>query len=214
MTPSEIETMAREQYNAVGDTFWSQAEIFRLIYAASMEMAKECLVVERTYTTTTVASTQEYAFPTNTISIKRATWYGKKLHPINFREDDALTQNNSATTASGNPQYYTEWNYTIALRPIPSTAQTLKLYTYSMPQAVSVTSTLDVPVMFHTDIVDFILYKMLGKDKNPVMMNHYFKLWIDHKLMAKQWALKKKKQDAYPVVMDEEQMAQTLLGVL
>ena len=41
MTPTEIMTRARTRYNAVGDKFFSDAELLDGIYEASMELAIE-----------------------------------------------------------------------------------------------------------------------------------------------------------------------------
>ena len=55
MTPGEIETAAREQYNAVNDTFWSSAEIMNLIFQATSEMANKTWCIKSTETQSSVA---------------------------------------------------------------------------------------------------------------------------------------------------------------
>jgi len=70
MTPSELELAARNRYNAVGDPHFSSAMIMDIIYQASMEIANECLCIEQSYTTTSIASTREYAYPTNAFAIR------------------------------------------------------------------------------------------------------------------------------------------------
>src|SRR3990167_9776787 len=120
MTPAQIELSARRRYNAVNDTMWSESEMWDMIYGACLEVSDEGYVIERTYTVSTVASTQDYDFPTNTIAVKRATWDGRKLTRIDMIEDDALTGLNQTTTDTGNPEFYWIWNDTISLRPVPS----------------------------------------------------------------------------------------------
>jgi selenocysteine-specific translation elongation factor len=215
MTPSEIELAAREQYNAIGDTNWSQLEIFRLIYAACLQLAREALAIERTYTTSTVASQQEYSYPTNTISISRITYEGTKLAPISFQEDDVLTLNNASSSVTGTPQYYAIWNETIYLRPIPSGVGTLKIFSYNEPQAItSATATMEVPSQFHMGIVDFVLARMFGKDQNEKFASYHMTLWNEELKSAKRWAQKKKRGDNYAVVKDEDSLSKTVMGLI
>jgi hypothetical protein len=121
LTPTQLETIIRQRTNTVGDTFWSTDEMLKLFWMAHLEMAREAMCIERTYTTTSVASQQEYDYPTQTIAIKRVTYDGEKLQPITMSEDDALTLSDSTTTALGTPKIYFVWNETIYLRPVPDT---------------------------------------------------------------------------------------------
>ena len=212
MTPSEIEEVARNKYNAIGDSFWSQAEIFDLITEACNEAALEGLMIQRTYTTTTVSGTQEYDFPTNVMALKRVTYNGQKLKPITMREDDAVTGLNQGTTSTGTPQYYYTWNYTVSLRPIPDGAYTLKLWTYNEPSAISVTSTLEIPTMFHMRLVNFILAEMAAKDQNAKVAMYYAQRWEKSKIEMKKWAAKRKRTDSFGEVQDEDQMVASYLG--
>ena len=214
MTPTQIETLARNRYNAVNDTFWSQAEIFTYLDGACLEVARECLLIERTYSATTVASTQEYAFPTNTIAIKRVTWNGLKLKPITMREDDGVTGLNMTTTATGTPQYYWTWNYTIALRPIPNAAYTLKIWSYNLPSAISSTSTLEVPSEFHWDLANYVNREMALKDSNMNAAQEYSMLWEKSVKQMKSWSKKRKRGDAFGQVQDEEQLVESYLGTV
>src|SRR4051812_19245005 len=142
MTPAQVETFARQKYNAVSDTFFSQSEIMNMIYDACLEFAAETKCIERVYQASTVAGQQEYSYPTNTIAIKRVTCNGIKLEPIDFRDDDTLTLNNDASVTTGAPQYYAIWNNTLYLRAIPDDVYTLKIFSINEPQAVTSTSTL------------------------------------------------------------------------
>jgi len=218
MTPAELETHARRRYNASGDTFFSQEEILSYLYHACLNMAREALVIERTYTTTTVAGTQEYSYPTNTISIKRVTYNGSKLQPITFREDDALTGYNQGTSTQGTPQYYAIWNETLYLRPIPDSAVTLKVFSYSEPQSISITSTLEVPSLFHMDLLDFVNAEMAAKDENWRKADYYMDQWMNNPLKglqaAKRWSQKKKRGDSFAGVQDEERLGVSILGMV
>jgi hypothetical protein len=178
MTPSELSDYVRRQYNAVNDTFFSDAEIFSYAWQAEMELARHAYVIKNTYTDTTVASQQEYAFPTNALAIYRVTVAGRKLKPITFREDDQVTLLNTATTATGEPLYYMKWDEVLSLRPVPSTSgDTIKVWTFDEPTEITSTSTLSTPTRYHHALADFCISKMATKDKNLQLAKHYAELW-------------------------------------
>ena len=215
MTGTELEALARQKYNAVSDTFFSSAEILDYLNEASQTMAAECLLIETYNTsTTTVASTQSYAFPTRVTGVKRVTYNGGKLRPINMREDDMLTLNNQATTSSGTPQYYWIWSDTIYLRPIPDGAQTLAIWGYKSPADLTAGGTSEIPTRFQRDLTTYALIQMCAKDQNYSGASYYKEQWEMALSKAKRWASKRKVHDAFPVVQDEESQAVTILGVV
>jgi hypothetical protein len=215
MTPTAIETLARQKYNAVGDTYFSASELMGYMWEASMVLAREAYAIERTYTTDSVADQQEYSYPTYALAIKRVTYDGQKLAQITFREDDALTFNQSDTTATGTPQYFAIWNNTLILRPIPSTADLeIKIYAYAEPQEIDDTSTLEVPTRYHLDIVNFVVCQMFLKDQNTAMADRYQAKWDKAVVDAKRFQAKRKRADGFAVVQDEESLSITLLGTV
>lgn len=214
MTPTEIVEYARQQYNAVGDTFFSDAELYRHIFQAQMELAMKAGCIKSVYTTTTVASTQEYSRPTNAIVIKRITYNGVKLAPITMREDDAITFSNQTTTASGTPAYYFEWGSSIFLRPVPDGAQTLKMWTIDKPQTVTATSTLDVPDRYHYAIADYLTWRIALKDKNVALAKEYQAGWERALLEAVKHERKRLRGDSFYGIQDNEQLAETVIGAI
>ena len=214
MTPAEIILAARQKYNAVGDSNWSDSEICTLIYAGELELATECgMAIENTYSTSTVASTREYAFPSNAQSIKRIEYNGKKLFPISFRDDDSLTNQNEATTDTGTPEYYEIFDSTIYLRPIPDSVGTLTMYAHSEPQAVTTTSTLEIPSFTHGALVDFVVSEMAAKDLNFRMADYYMNRWESIHIPRIKKRLKlNKRGDAFAVVQCEELLPHGSLG--
>lgn len=204
MTPGEVSTYARQQYNAANDSFFADTELYKHQWRAQMILAQEAKIIENTYTTTTVASQQEYTYPTSAIAIKRITWNGKRLDKISFREDDSLTGRNASTTASGEPRYYAIFDRIIYLRPIPSAAYTLKIFSFDMPGEVSSTSSLDVPSDFHLDLVNYLLWQMAAKDQNFEAARYYRDEWAASVAKAKAWVRKRQTADSFNVVRDEE----------
>lgn len=215
MTPAEVELMARRRYNAVSDTFWSQQEIFDMIYQACLEICDEGYVVERSYTSSTVASTQGYDFPTNAIAIKRVTWDGQKLTPIDMRDDDALTALDMDTTDTGNPRYYFIWDRTIYLRPIPQSVATLKLWTFNQQGAISTSSTsIEIPSQHHARLINAVLSGMAAKDSNFNAADWYLQQWRLDKLEIKKSMRKMKRGDGFANVKDERMQVESYLGGL
>lgn len=215
MTSAQIEAAARNKYNSTGDTFYTAAEIVDYIYQAQLELAQTCHIIEAVYTTTSVASQQEYSYPTNTSTIKRITFDGKKLQPFTFRDDDSMTGLSAVTTTTGTPEFYAVWNRTLYLRPVPATsALTIKIFSINEPQVMTTTTALDVPTLFHMDIVDFVVSQMAYKDENSRVGDKFQMRWDAAKVRAKAWVQKRKRGDSFAFVQAEEQQAVTQFGTL
>lgn len=217
MTPAQIETAARRKYNSSSSSFYSSNEIYDLIYQAELEAAEQCKVIEGLSTaTSTVAGTQSYAFPTNAFEIKRVEYNGAKLKPIDMTQDDSLTLLNSNTTAQGTPSHYWIWNDTIYLRPIPDAVQTLKIYSYNRPAAVtSASQTLEIPVLFHMCIVDFVVAEMMLKDGEAALAQVYLNRWYDRHLpRMEKWVARRKRGDRFNVVKNVDELIGTNIGAI
>lgn len=217
MTPSEIETAARRKYNSVSSSFFATAEIYDLIYQAELEIARETEMLEGVTTTTSTAGTQTYAYPTGVLSIKRVEFDGAKLQPIDFRQDDSLTLFNSNTTTQGTPIYYYDWAQTLYFRPIPQTSSLqIRIYFYALPLAVtSASQVLEIPKIFHMNIVDYVVAEMAQKDQNFTMAQSYFDKWYNKHLPSmKAWSRKRRTGDAFKTVKDENVLVGTYLGAI
>jgi len=212
LTPLQINTAARQQYNAVGDSRYSDLEIYDLIYAAELDLANEAFLIEAVLSTTTVASTQEYDFPTRAIGIKRVTYNGTKLSPISFREDDILTVLNQTVSTTGTPSSYAYFNDVFYLRPVPDAAKTLKIWAYTEPSTVSATSVMDIPTLFHMAIVNYLLSKMSAKDKNYEGATFYWNLWLKDIDRAKRFSKKRHRGDAFSFVKSVDIIHQLDIG--
>lgn len=204
MTVQEVLTAARNKYNSIGDSFFSDSELLGLLYQACVKMNQDSKIIEATYTTSTVASQQEYAYPTNTVEIKRITYDGKKLEPISMIQDDTLTGYSQATTSTGTPVAYFIWNDTISLRPVPDSVGTLKIYSYNEPAALTINSALEIPTIFHFDLVDFVVSEMAAKDKQFDHADRYLASFTRACAKALQYSRKKKRADGFASVQDEQ----------
>lgn len=199
MTPSDLEQAARERYNAIGDPHFSSAEIMTIIYQASMELANECFVIERTFSTTSTSGTREYSYPTNAIAIRRVEYNGVKLEPAPLEADPKT----STTSPSGTPAQYAIWNGELVLFPTPdTTGDTIKVFAYTEPQEVTSSSTLEVPSEYHLAMIDFILSVMYAKDQNTGMATFHRELWEKSVNRIKRTRAKKLRGDQFAVVRD------------
>jgi hypothetical protein len=213
LTASELAEYGRQAYNAVGDTFFSDAEIYRYIWEAEAELATEAKLIERAYTTTTVASTAAYAAPTYAMVIKRVTYDSQKLMPISFREYDALVFN-ATTIPLGTPQYYVLWEDELTLYPTPDAAATLKIWSLNQPQQVTSTSALEVPGVWHLPMADFLLWKFAQKDKNFQAAANYQAAWAQTVQKAKKWNRTRVRGDSFTTVTDVDMVPQTVIGAI
>lgn len=217
MTPSQVETAARNRYNAASDSFYSQSEIFDLIYQAEMELATRTHCIEGVdSSTSTVNGTQSYAFPTNFIAVRRVEWNGRRLKKIDFREDDLITALASNTTTTGDPTYYFTWNGTIYLREIPGSAQTLKVWGYKQPSALStspISTSLSVPERHHIKLINYVTAHIAGKDKDYEGFRYFMDLWDKSVALAEREERRHRRADQFSYVRTEEQMQTTEFGV-
>lgn len=214
MTPQEVMDIARSQYNATGDTFFVETEMLRWITQGCQELAAKALTIRKIYTTTTVASTQEYALPSNIIAIKRMTYDGKKLDPYTFREDDSVTALNFDLTDTGTPIYYAKWDTSVFLRPIPDDAKTLKIFCYTRPETVTATSVIEVPEDYHHDIADYLVWRMALKDGNVTIAREYQAEWKEAVRQAKMLEVKKRRLDSFTHVQLMELVQTSNLGTV
>lgn len=213
MDIQDLLTYAKQQYNAVGDDFFPDAQLYKHVEQAQLELATAGLLIEDTLSTTTVAGQQEYSFPATCIAVRRVTYDGQKLMPIDLRDADTVTVFTSGgVAATGTPQYYSVWEKTFALWPTPDAAEELKVWAYCEPQSVDSTSTLAVPSEFHIRIADYLLEKMAAKDKNFQAATYYAGEWAKTLAKARSWARKRRTGDALVFVRDEEKQYQTLIG--
>jgi hypothetical protein len=208
MTPQEINEYALQQWNSVGDAFFSEAEMLRHVYAAQMELATKTNCIRKIFTGSTVADQQEYAKPNNAIKIKRITYEGTPLIKITDRASL------SATISSGTPTYYFEWGGSIFLDPMPSAVGTLKIFCFNQPQVVTPLSTMEVPERYHLDIADYLLWKLAIKDKNFEAAREFSAIWQVHLKEAKDFERLALRGDSFSSTQYEDVLPFTTIGTL
>ena len=214
-TPSQIQADARRKYNATGDTFFVDDDFYDLIYEAETQLAEEAMVIEKVYSTTSVAGQREYSWPSTAIAIKRIEYDGNKLRYSTFREDDNMTLSQADSTDTGTPDFYQIWDRTIYLRPIPGTSDlTIRIFTYDRPSLLSTGSAnLAVPEQFRKDIVNFVVAHMAMKDGNQNVARDYMNRWDLALKRAIRWQRKRRNADTPKRVQNVDDLPMTHLGL-
>jgi len=200
LSVTDIQTRARERYNAVGDEFYSDQMLRDLIYDGQSILAKEGWVIEKTFSTPSVVDTREYAYPATTLGIKEVRYNNEKLTKIKLSQDPKT----STSEPKGRPRTYGIWDDTIILFPTPDTAgDTIQIRVYKYPDDVtSNTDAIQVPEEFKEDLVVYMLQWMASKDQNLPLQDRYQRLWNEAVLRAKKQRRKRLRGDQNTRVSD------------
>lgn len=198
-TPTELNTIIRERYNAVGDPYYSDAYILNAIFQAEATLAKEGWLIEDTFDTTSVALLREYAYPTNTLAVREVRYNNDPLVKIPMKCDPKGT----TTAPTGTPSNYGIWDATIFLFPTPDTnGDTIKVRTFVYPAKLSITSALNLPDEYQIDVVDYVLAQMALKDGNVQQYNAYTGAWLNTVAKAVKNKARLARSDRMAVVRD------------
>lgn len=207
MTPAEVIARANTLYNSTGDSFFPDEEAYDILYDGCMELAVKAYVIEDSFSTSTVAGTRQYAYPTNALAIKRVTYDGKALENIDYREDDKITVWNAADTTQGTPVGFVEWEDTLELRPIPGEVKTLVVYAFCQPQRITSSSTtLEVPTIYHMALVHKLLGAKAAKDKDYPGAAMWEAKWEAAVALAVARMQKKRRANRFKVVTDVDSL--------
>lgn len=200
LTVTDIQTRARERYNAVGDDFYSDQMLRDLIFDAQQVLAKEGWVIEKTFSTDSVADQREYAYPATTLAIKEVRYDYEKLTKRTLSKDPKT----STTDPTGTPREYALWDDTIILYPTPDTASdTIQIRVFSYPDDVtSNTDSIQVPEEFKEDLIVYILMWMASKDQNLALQDRYQRLWNETVERVKKQRKKRLRGDRNARVQD------------
>lgn len=138
------------------------------------------------YTTdTSVAGTQDYAFPSGATIIRQVTYDGDRLKRISFRQWEWFKDESG--TISGEPSMFVVWNDQIKLVPEPEdSGDTIGIYYYKEHPFIDGTTqtTIDIPSVLHVHIARGVISDMYAKDLNPQMASYYEDLWQNRSIPA------------------------------
>lgn len=207
MTLAQAIDFVRNRHNAVSDTNWSDAEIYALITGRCNEILSIIGLIEAVDTTTTsIAGTQNYAFPTNAVFVKKILYDGYPVKILSIREAESLKEGN--VVASGRPEYAYEWDKNFYFLPIPDeSAKTITMYVEKMHPFIDggTQMTIDIPEILHFRLLDGVLADMFVKDLNQGMATHYENIW-NQKHMPAFWMYKQtlKYRGQAPTMVDAD----------
>ena len=193
MTPSALLAIVRQEFNETSsqDSFVSDIEIYNYLSEGEMKLADHTNCTEKTdATTTTVASTADYAKITDTMNIIRVTWDGVPLSKITLEEATQMFGVSYGGSApEGNPTSYVEFGANVTLYPTPDSAETLKFwYVYEPPLLASTSTAFSVPTQFEYFLKDFALMRMYYKDEDAQIGDKHLALWENNLQVARrQW---------------------------
>lgn len=186
MTLSQFIDTVRNRHNAVGDSNWSDAEIYSLITHRCNEVLSIIGLLEATDTSnTSVAGTQAVNYPTTAATIRQVNYKGDRLKRISFRQWEWFKDED--TTVSGTPTMYTVWNRQILLIPKPAASgDQITIYHYKEHPFIdgSTQTTIDIPSVLHSHLVHGVLADMYAKDLNVQMTQYYEQKWLEVSMPA------------------------------
>lgn len=177
LTLSQFVDVVRNRHNAVGDSNWSDAEIYALITNRVNEALSYTGLIEATATASTVASTQAYAYPTGCQSFLNIDYESQKLRRIDFTEWD--TYRSSSGTPTGTPTAFYLFNNYVYLIPTPSAVGTLTYWFLKDHTFIdgSAQMTIDLSSILIPHIINGVLADMYAKDLNQGMATMYENKW-------------------------------------
>jgi hypothetical protein len=197
----------------------SEIVIGTYLYMAALELAQETLCIENRYTTTSVASQQEYAVPSRMLAVKRVTYDSQKLKPISRLQLDSIDLNTN-TTVTGTPQYYFNFDDVFGLYPTPdSSSKTIKIWSLDEPDVPTSTSTLEIPTQFHGYLVIGTAYYMAMKELGHPHMRMLEHQWNspgnpNNCIKKTLRSMRKRNQDQMQRVTLEEDQPGTFIGMV
>lgn len=214
MTPSALITAVQQYVGAESDDRWSQAELLTYIHICSQEMANRCLCIQSSTTATSTTGTSGYTMPSNALEVYRILFNGYKLQRIDMRTYDSFVGGDTANPATGTPGYYYIWNRIAYLYPVPTTAQTIKWYTYDNATLPTISSTLDIPVEYHWVLTFGVAAIMLPKDTGDPRFSIYHQKWLDGLEWVTRRERLRKRADSFATVKNEDDMITSYTGVI
>jgi len=206
MTPANIVESAQRRYNAENDSFYSDDELFGLIYEAQLEIQQETRITESTDSSiTTVSGTRTYSLPTNWTDLLRVEYDGCPLDLIDFDVDDQITGEQPDTTGTGTPTAYFLHNELIYLRSVPDAAKTLKLFGWKQPTDITAgTDAILIPSMWHHVLIDYVTSEIAFKDNNNSVGSYYANKFERNVVKIKRYVARRKRGGGFAVVKSEE----------
>ncbi len=211
MIVSDIKTRVKRLFGDEAGVQLTDADIVRAINDSQLEIVKRNeSLLEKTATTSSVAGTQEYALPTDLLIFKFLMWKGtgdtsyQKLKGLSTSEfNEYIDGWDTDTSIRGVPTTFTLHAGKFLVYPIPqdSISNAFKIYYNRSPvDVVNDADIPDLPLLYHTILVDMVLkyaYEMDEDWEAAGNKSQETNKDIDYLRGREDW----KQQEVYPFIL-------------
>ena len=166
MLVSEIATRVKRQFGDEAGIQVTDADIIRWVNDAQREIASNNDLLQTVATTAVVSGQREYTLPPDILLLRSVHHKGRKLRPLSSREAEEYL---STGIANGEPTHFWSWATKISLYPQPTEADAddLQIFYTRQPAVVAaVGDTPEVPMEYHSRIVEYCLAQAYELDEN------------------------------------------------
>lgn len=179
MQASELISDVRKELLEITGTFWSDAELLRIINRGIAHFSGEARIRETTAFLSTENGEAEYTLPANCLAVRiimykvvssdgKSTW--RNLKPTTIAELSRIRPQFllNTTESLGTPEWYAVWDRKIRLERIPgdSTASNLFMfYKARITKLINVNQSIGIDDSLVEAIQDFVLWKAWMKEK-------------------------------------------------
>lgn len=176
---------------------FSDADCLQWINDATKECASNNQLLQKTATQTVTNGDGDYSLPTDILKIHSIKYDGIKLRTLTLQQAD---EEFTLDTSKGTPSIAYVWANLLNLYPIPdnSTKQLQILYTRTPVEVTAVGDSIDLPVMYHRRLVDYILAMVAEQDDDQnryQMKMEEFRSGVQSLKDDPEW-----EQDSYPFI--------------
>lgn len=180
MNAQEVIDEALGQEQETEGEFYTSAELWRWVNSGQLEFCRRSTILRSSFAAVSVADQATYAYPTGMMYPLSVKYDGTKLIAASIEQMDAIFPGWEAADAATPAYYYEPTTGNIGLYPAPDVAGTsITILGIAKPTTVTSTvTTLDVPAQYHEALVEFVLCKMLKKDKRKVESNDHLATFL------------------------------------
>lgn len=175
-TQENIITNCRSLLNEATASFWTDAELLRYINDAERDIAITSGCIQKIDTVTTTNATRLVAFSGyKVVAVEYVPTTGRPTYLMKITPK----QLGHFTPASTYPERWFESGTNIGIDPLPNSTYTLRLYLVDYPSLeMSVNTQIPcIPPVFHSQIIQYVLYRALLKDKKIGAATQQFSIY-------------------------------------
>jgi hypothetical protein len=217
MTPAQILTSIRAQFNEPTPNFITDSEIYQYLWEAETTINNLTECNEATDATiNTIIGTAEYSLPSTVLFVKRVLWDYVRLKKIDFRElENQEGQSYGNPVASAQPYAYYLYGPSIGFYPTPNLVKNVKMWVITQPVLCTSGSTaFTIPQLFHHLFADYCLYRMFSKDQEDNRTAFYKAKWDEALAQAVRSWNQSKSSDKIYMVKDADRYPNVYPGMI